>query len=114
MTRKIILAIALVALMAAPAFAAVQNVKVSGDIDSTYLHRHDFDFGVDADESQRQSVFLTQTRLRVDADLSDNVSATVALINERTWGNTDHDDNDTGTQDGINDIDINLAFVTLR
>ena len=34
---------------------------------------------------KKQNVFLTQTRLRVDADLSDNVSTTVGLINERAW-----------------------------
>jgi hypothetical protein len=44
----------------------------------------------------------------VDADLSDNVSATVAIINERAWGNYAEDSN------GSNDIDINLAYVTLR
>ena len=35
---------------------------------------------------KHQNVFVTQTRLRVDADLSDNVSTTVGLINERAWG----------------------------
>jgi hypothetical protein len=113
MTRKIILAIALVALMAAPAFAAVQNVKVSGDIDSTFVHRADFDFGAGADESERQSVFITQTRLRVDADLSDNVSATIALINERSWGDTDgeagEDAGGSSVDRGINDVDLTLA-----
>ena len=34
---------------------------------------------------KNQNVFITQTRLRVDADLSDNVSTTVGLINERAW-----------------------------
>src|SRR5262245_27302134 len=107
--RKFLLALVMVTLLAMPAFASVQNVKVSGDIDSTYLYRHGFDLGANKNgtysQPLNQSVFLTQTRLRVDADLTDNVSTTVALINERAWD-----------VDGENstDIDLNLAFVTLR
>ena len=94
--KKLVLALAVAFLMAAPAFAAVQNVKVSGSITSTYLNRQDFDFnaangpaspnGGNGQDRWKQSVFLTQTTLRVDADLSDNVSSTVGLINERAWG----------------------------
>ena len=36
---KKLLVAAIVVLMASPAFAAIQNVKVSGDITSTYLNR---------------------------------------------------------------------------
>ena len=42
---KKLLVAAIVVLIASPAFAAVQNVKVSGDITSTFLDRHDFDLG---------------------------------------------------------------------
>ncbi|MBN1870767.1 MAG: alginate export family protein [Candidatus Omnitrophica bacterium] len=122
MRKLIILAIALmVALVAVPAFASVQNVKVSGDIDSTWLYRNNFDFGSSTSggganptvENIHQSIFMTQTRLRVDADLTDQVSATVALINERAWGN---DNEDAATTKGttVTDIDLNLAYVTLR
>lgn len=106
--KKVLFAVLAVALMAAPASASVQNIKVSGDVDSTYLIRNDFDFKADsADASWGQSLFFTQTRLRVDADLTDNVGATVALINERVWGQNPE------TSDGT-DIDLNLAYVTLR
>lgn len=114
--KRLILAVLMVAAFAVPSFASVQNVKVSGDIDSTYLYREDFDLGTAVPglpvpsasiSDLTQSVFLTQTRLRVDADLTDNVSTTVALINERDW-NTNTDAN------ASSGIDLNLAYVTLR
>ncbi|MDP8212537.1 MAG: alginate export family protein [Candidatus Zapsychrus exili] len=107
--KKLLLALVIVALVAAPAFASVQNVKVSGSIDSTLLNRQGFDLGAASASNEsdiRQNLFITQTNLQVDADLTDNVSATVALINERVWGST-ASEGDTG-------IDLQLAYVTLR
>jgi hypothetical protein len=111
MKKILILTVLALALVATQAFASVQNVKVSGDVSSTWLKRDRFDLGGAGDRTEifQQNLFLTQTRLRVDSDLTDNVSATVALINERAW-NQDLE----GTTDGANDIDINLAYVTLR
>lgn len=117
MRKQLLLAVLMVAAFAVPSFASVQNIKISGDIDSTYLYRNNFDLGQGADgisspsnDSDRyQSNFFTQTRLRADADLSDNVSATVGLINERSWAQ----DESTSDQD-VAAVDINLAFVTLR
>ena len=106
MKKNILLAFALTAVLAVPAFASVQNVKVSGNIDSLYLYRHNFDLGQEATIDEDQSEFITQTFLRVDADLTDNVSTTVRLINERHWQNTN--------DDSSSDVDLNLAFVTLR
>ena len=110
--KKLGLTLLAVALMAVPASASVQNIKVSGDVDSTWLVRDQFDLGavgsVTNDKQYYQNLLITQTRLRVDADLTDNVSATIAMINERAWGEDDE------TSNGNNDIDINLAYVTLR
>ena len=62
MRKSIILAIVLVAaLVAVPAFASVQNVKVSGSIDSTYLFRDNFDLGLNLIGDEQQSLFITQT-----------------------------------------------------
>ncbi len=111
MLRKLTLVIAAVALLASPAFAAVQNVKVSGKIDSSYVYRDRFDLGSgvgENDERRNQSFGMTQTQLRVDADLSDNVQTVIQLLNERAWGT------DLGTSGQANNIDINLAYVTLR
>lgn len=110
--RKL-LALVLVAIMAAsPAFAAVQNVKVSGDIDSTYINRQHFNLGtknVNGLEvgSKDQNTAITQTRLRVEADLSDNVSTTIGLINERAW-------DAEGNVSGDTNIQLYLAYATLR
>jgi hypothetical protein len=105
--KKLVLFAALVAVafVAAPASASVQNIKVSGAIDTTYLFREDFDFGLASSGSTIQQIFFTQTQVGVHADLTDNVSATVELINERVW------ENDPGSN---SEVDLNLAFVTLR
>jgi hypothetical protein len=103
--KKVILATVLAALVAMPAYASVQNVKVSGDIESTYVVRNQFDLGHQTATNQyRQNFLLTQTRLRVDADLTDNVQTTVGLLNERVWGE----------EDTNNGVDLNLAYVTLK
>jgi len=110
--KKLGLTLLAVALMALPAAASVQNIKVSGDVDSTWMVRDQFDLGaqgvVTNDKQFYQNMLLTQTRLRIDSDLTDNVSATVGLINERVWG---EDGEDTY---GDNVVDLNLAYVTLR
>jgi hypothetical protein len=127
--RKLLVA-AVVVLMTSPAFAAIQNVKVSGDITTTFVDRNNFDLGLnngaeyaytggDVGTSgtlgyqpiglKKQNVFITQTRLRVDADLSDNVSTTVGLINERAWNA------ENGTNGNLDtNVQLYLASVTLR
>lgn len=108
--RKLIVLASVLALgfTAAPAFASVQNVKISGSIDSTYILRENFEFN-DLSASggkEEQSVFITQTILQIDADLTDNVAATIALINERPW-----EGNPGSTASGV---DLLRAYVTLR
>jgi hypothetical protein len=136
---KKLLVAALMVLLASPAFAAIQDVKVSGDITSTYLSRDNFDLGATLGSEEgtaqsgtgfepvglkKQNVFITQTRLRVDADLSDNVSTTVGLINERAWG-AEHSSDGAGT-DAVNEgaaptnyandtnVQLYLASITMR
>ncbi len=112
MSKKMLLALlAVVALVATPAFASVQNVKISGELDSTFVHRDNFDLipgdGGVLQNNDQQSVFISQATVQIDADLTDKVSATVAVINERAWG--DGSVTTTGT-----DIDLWKAYVTLR
>src|SRR3989338_4117483 len=107
MKKSLILAVFAVAFLAAPAFASVQNIKVSGEVNNTWLVRDQFDLGSTVNtDSYYQNLLITQTHLHVTADLTDNVSATVALLNERAW---DEDQNDNA-----NDMDIHQAYVTLR
>ncbi|HEC68916.1 MAG TPA: hypothetical protein ENI31_01315 [Candidatus Omnitrophica bacterium] len=93
------------------AFSATNNIKVSGDITAQAITR-DLSLGavtnVDADLNEVQDAedfILSQVRLRFDADLTENVSAVVQLINERLWGV----ENNANT-----DIDLDLAYFTMK
>ncbi len=112
----VLLALALlVGLTFSAAYAEVQNVKVSGDITmSGVLRKH---FGLNqitpGDTSVlKQSFLMTQTRVRIDADLTDNVMATVRLINERIWNG--QNDTNSGNSTNNTSIDLDLAYVTLK
>lgn len=113
--KKVLLAAALLlTFVAMPAFASVQNVKVSGDIGSYYLVRNQWDLGSRTQTEQaRQNIFFSQTRLRVDSDLTDNVSASVGLLNERVWGTAGFQSNSTSNAND-NGVDIYNAYVTLK
>jgi len=114
MGKRLILVLALaliVGLTFSAAYAEVQNVKVSGDIIASGVARSHFNLTSNgADKSiLRQNFLMSQIRLRVDADLTDNVAATVRLINERVWNGQ----NDT-ISGGTGNIDLDLAYVTLK
>lgn len=103
--RKIALVAVFAVLLAAPAFAEVQNIKLSGSLNVIGLQRNDFDLGLNTSIDEDQNVAITQTTLNVNADLTDQVSATIGLINERAWG----------VETSANtDFDIYLAYITLR
>jgi len=128
MSRRLIIALAIVfvAAFAVGAYAEVQNIKVSGDILMQAIDRDNFTLskgvegagtgllGLDSQEEYHVSGLTTQVRLRVDADLTDNVSATVRLLNERSWG-LENELGWTVNDEGNNsEFDIDLAFVTLK
>ena len=105
-----ILALAFVVGIAFTAYAEVQNVKVSGDIVMQGVARNNFDLdkGTAGDRHDDDAAFtLSQVRVRVDADLTDNVVATVRLINEKLWGVED-------TFSDSSELNLDLAFVTLK
>jgi len=107
--KKLLLALLILAVMAAPAFASIQSMKVTGSLSSKFVSQNDMDLGADSGQTDWNSdFFLTITRLRFDADLTDNVAATVELINEREWDNYDSSSADESA------VDINQAFVVLR
>jgi hypothetical protein len=119
---KKLLVAALMVVLASPAFAAIQNVKVSGDITSSYIDLNNFDLGYNtlphtAFGLKHEGDFITQTRLRVDADLSDNVSTTVGLVNERAWNAENSSVTGTGstTTDALDtNVQLYLASITMR
>ncbi|MCD4779286.1 MAG: alginate export family protein [Candidatus Omnitrophica bacterium] len=117
MRKSILLAMIMVAFVAMPAFASVQNIKISGGVDSYWAYREDFDFGYEATTiggDKIQNIFFTITSLQVDADLTDNVTATIALVNERAWGNDTDATRGLSNSGAQTDVEIDLAFVTLR
>ena len=112
----LILACALIVGLAMPAYAEVQNIKVSGDILMQYVDRQRTDFqsgGNGNDEfDDMVSAFTSQVRLRVDADLTENVSAVVRLINERIWSSDLEETDTVNAQDA--GIDLDLAYISLK
>lgn len=122
MNRRLLIVCAVMFLvaMAVPAFAAVQNVKVSGDIDAKWIIRDNFSLGQQSatfvGSKDNQNYLNTIARVRVDADLTDNVSATIRLLNERDW----NDEGSTGTSSssagatGDTSVYLDLAYVTLK
>ena len=86
----ILLAVSMIALVAMPAFAEVQNIKVSGGITITGMLRDSFVTSGAAtaytEATDSRDIYNTVTTLGVEADLTDNVSATMVLGNERDWG----------------------------
>ncbi|MCX7705711.1 MAG: hypothetical protein N2115_05585, partial [bacterium] len=69
-----------------PAFSAVENVKVGGDLVIKGIYRNNFDFtkktGTIGDGT---SYLYTGARAYLSAELSSNVSAMIRFINERDW-----------------------------
>jgi hypothetical protein len=113
----IVLALAFVLGIAYVAYAETQNVKVSGDITAYGISQNDF--GLTKQGPRDKTGLATIARVRVDADLTDNVMVTVRLLNERYWGqegviyalNENDDDTFWGTD---TTLDIDLAYVTLK
>ena len=118
MSRKILLLVAVLAIaFTGITFAAVENIKVSGDITMQAITR-DLSLGGTSAKSavyrngatvaDSEDYMLSQIRLRFDADLTENVSAVVRLINERPWGSQTSDNGNS------TDIDLDLGYIQLK
>ena len=112
----VLLAVLLAVSFSVPAFAAVQNVKVSGDLLTRGISRTRFtlsdsysavDITTPGGEKGVQNNVDAIARLRVDADLTDGVAVTFGTITERLWGQEDN-------VSGDSDLDLDLAYVTLN
>jgi len=80
----ILAAVMLVGLIV-PAFSAVENVKVGGDIVAKGILRKYFGF-INGGNLKTQRILYTGARVYVGAELSNNLSAMVRFINENDWG----------------------------
>jgi len=134
MSKRLILVLALAFVLGVSfaAYAEVQNVKVSGDLTVEGVARDNFDLvktpvmgatGIQNptyDDKNRD--ILSIIRVRVDADLTDNVMTTVRLLNERNWNGESQTPGQANRNIGLNTatttnedrIDIDLAYVTLK
>jgi len=107
----LILALAFVVGITVAAFAEVQNVKVSGDLTMMGASR-ELTLGQNSGDRDRSQFYASITRVKVDADLTDNVLATVRLLNERYWGG--ESEGVTDAQDSNANLQLDLAYVTLK
>jgi len=116
-----ILALAFVVGVTCAAYAEVQNVKVSGDITVMGVARNNLDLAkapgsenqlasqnVASNWQDKSADVLSIVRIRVDADLTDNVSTTVRLLSERPWDGDMSGQNDNGTRPNGN-IGLNVG-----
>ena len=78
--------------LATSAYAGTQSVKISGDLGIRGIYRNQYDLGAVVQDTprtgldhQRQDWIMSTTEAQIDADLTDNVSAVVRLLNQRDW-----------------------------
>lgn len=124
---KALFVLALVLGIAAPAYAETQNVKVSGSIDAYSFWRDNYDLldnndasvltptsttpaqshvGSATQRSEADAYFRTNTQVEVSADLTDNVSTVINLVNQRDWENA-------GSANEY-DVTLDLAYVQMK
>ncbi len=124
---KIVLAIAIALTFTPVAFAETQSVKVSGDITMRAFLRDNLDLDSrdqrTVSSTNTQSFLMSTAEVQIDADLTDNVSGVIRLLNQRAWGdhNTSWVDGETmnpaGTPgSGLNAFNVaaDLAYIELR
>lgn len=135
---KALFVLALVLGIAAPAFAETQNVKVSGSIDAYSFWRGQYDLKKANDasvvpagaavpaspnaatatqSSESDSYFRSNTQIEVAADLTDNVSTVVNVVNQRDWNSTALTAAGAASTTQVTnefDVELDLAYVQMR
>ncbi len=125
--------------LSAPAFAETQNVKVSGSLDAYWFYRSNFDLrdnngigntpagtadytGTSAttnNRSEGDDFFMSIVQLQVAADLTDNVSTVINLVNQRDWNADTFGAAGTSASTAENsanefDLVLDLAYVQMK
>ncbi len=139
---KVLCVIAMVFAVSAVAYAETQSVKVSGEITERAFARDNYDLSKNdldvpaggSSQTNNWSTFLQSTaEVQVEADLTDNVSGVVRLLNQRVWGDQNYTSNTNGElattgvvardvssnrniTPGTNayDVQIDLAYIELK
>jgi len=119
-------------LWSVPSFAEVQNVRVGGEVNVRAFHRDSLRLSEDvvntvggdstagpvnaaADFGPGEDDFLQQlTAVDIGADLTENVSTQLRLINQRVWGGFASDATDTAVTDSGSAVEVSLANITLK
>ena len=145
MVPILVLVLALGLVLTVPAFAETQNVKVSGSLDIYSFYRSDFDLrknndaglvpagtavpagggavGSGLNRSDADQYFRTDTQIQIAADLTDNVSTVINLVNQRDWNAVQFNAPGTGNlalttgtrnTDTAFDIELDLAYVQMK
>ncbi|MBI4323555.1 MAG: alginate export family protein [Candidatus Omnitrophica bacterium] len=96
-----------------PAFAEVQNVKVSGDLTVRGFFRKNLDLTsgstAAAPLSDGEEFIMSTIGLNIAADLTENVSTFIRLANEDDWGTSGV----TNSNDDAN-VSLSQGYVTLK
>lgn len=119
---KVFCILALMAVIAMPAYAEVQNVKVSGDLTARYILRQVYDLDKNNSTGGTSTAggldngmmfFMSAAEVQVDADLTDNVSTVIRLANQRDWTES-ADQKAAGSAVDSYDVIVDLANVTFK
>ncbi|MDD3088479.1 MAG: alginate export family protein [Candidatus Omnitrophica bacterium] len=140
---RVLCVLAMVFAFTASAYAETQSVKVSGDITMRGFARDNFDLskndldaadvaGGSSSQTSNWATFAQSTaEIQVEADLTDNVSGVMRLVNQRVWGDQNYTSNGNAElvrPSGIADmtavqtrtggdaytVDMDLAYIELK
>lgn len=129
---KILCVMAVALCLTASVYAETQSVKVSGDLTMRGIARDQYDLRGSAVESsatgpdsQNQTWFMTVAEVEVDANLTDNVSTVIRVLNQRDWnvytkaatGTASLEPNGRGiytANDNEFNVMLDLAYVELK
>ncbi|MBD3295756.1 MAG: hypothetical protein GF392_00115, partial [Candidatus Omnitrophica bacterium] len=137
---KVLCVMALVLAVSAVAYAETQSVKVSGDIGIRSFARDNYDLdkndteGANGTQSSDWATYLMSTaEVQIDADLTDNVSGVIRLVNQRIWGDRLYSSQANGELGSVNmpytdevaarqtnpgtdafDVEVDLAYIELK
>jgi len=119
-------ALVLILAMSLPAYAETQSVKVSGELTIRGIHRREFDLNENV-RPKSDNFGMSTTEVQIDADLTDNVSTVIRIVNQRNWGDSDyktlrgsHGTPPTVINSSINmghgllDLGIDLAYIQIK
>jgi len=111
MSKKLIaiMVLALVVGISAAAYAEVQNVKIGGDFTAVGVSRDNWNFKSESNAGKVDAAaWASIARIKIDANLTDNVDVAFRLLNERILSTTAAAGASQPT------VDVDLAYMTLK